>query len=67
MKNFALKIALTLLLGVGAALSASAQQIGGLVKDSAGEPIIGATVVVDGTLLGAMILIFTLLSCYFSL
>ena len=53
MKNFALKIALTLLLGVGAALSASAQQIGGLVKDSAGEPIIGATVVVDGTLLGA--------------
>lgn len=53
MKNFTLKLVLTLMLGVGVALSASAQKIGGIVKDSTGEPVIGASVVVDGTQLGA--------------
>ena len=53
MKNFTLKFALTLLLGVGLATAAMAQKIGGVVKDSAGNPVIGASVVVDGTTMGA--------------
>ncbi len=53
MKNFTLKFALLLLMGVGLASTAAAQKIGGIVKDSAGKPIIGASVVVDGTTLGA--------------
>lgn len=53
MKNFTLKFALTLLLGVGMATAAMAQKIGGVVKDSAGNPVIGASVVVEGTTLGA--------------
>ena len=52
MKNFTLKFALFLLLGVGLVSTAAAQQIGGIVKDSAGDPVIGASVVVDGTTLG---------------
>lgn len=52
MKNFTLKFALFLLLGVGLVSTAAAQQIGGVVKDSAGDPVIGASVVVDGTTLG---------------
>ena len=52
MKNFTLKFALFLLLGVGLVSTAAAQQIGGIVKDSAGDPGIGASVVVDGTTLG---------------
>lgn len=53
MKNFTLKFALTLLLGLGMAAAAMAQKIGGVVKDSAGNPVIGASVVVEGTTLGA--------------
>lgn len=53
MKNFTLKFALTLLLGLGMATAAMAQKIGGVVKDSAGNPVIGASVVVEGTTLGA--------------
>lgn len=53
MKNFTLKFALLFVLGVGLASSALAQQIGGIVKDSAGNPVIGASVIVDGTTLGA--------------
>ena len=53
MKNFTMKFALTLLLGVGLATAAMAQKIGGVVKDSAGNPVIGASVVVDGTTMGA--------------
>ncbi len=52
MKNFTLKIAL-LIMGVCLASSAMAQKIGGIVKDSAGNPVIGASVVVDGTTMGA--------------
>ena len=53
MKSFTLKFALLFLLGVGLASTAAAQKIGGVVKDSAGKPVIGASVVVDGTTLGA--------------
>ncbi len=53
MKNFTMKFALTLLLGLGLTASAMAQKIGGVVKDAAGNPVIGASVVVDGTTLGA--------------
>ena len=52
MKNFTLTFALFLLLGGGLVSTAAAQQIGGIVKDSAGDPVIGASVVVDGTTLG---------------
>ena len=53
MKSFTLKFALLFLLGVGLASTAAAQKIGGVVKDSAGKPVIGASVIVDGTTLGA--------------
>lgn len=53
MKNLTLKIALLLLMGLGMASTAVAQKIGGIVKDSSGQPVIGASVVVDGTTLGA--------------
>lgn len=53
MKSFTLKFALLFLLGVGLASTAAAQKIGGVVKDSAGKPVIGVSVVVDGTTLGA--------------
>lgn len=52
MKNFTLKFVLTLLLGLGLATAAMAQTIGGVVKDTSGNPVIGATVIVDGTTLG---------------
>ena len=51
MKNF-LKFVLTFVLGLGFAFVAEAQTVRGVVKDAAGEPVIGAAVVVDGTTLG---------------
>ncbi|MBO5805951.1 MAG: TonB-dependent receptor [Tidjanibacter sp.] len=48
MKNFTKKFTL-LLLGLSFAFVAEAQKVSGIVKDSAGEPIIGASVVVEGT------------------
>lgn len=53
MKSFTLKFALTFLLGVGLASAAAAQKIGGTVKDSAGKPVVGASVIVEGSTLGA--------------
>lgn len=53
MKNFTLKLALLLFMGAGLATTAAAQEIGGIVKDQTGSPVIGASVVVDGTTLGA--------------
>lgn len=53
MKSFTLKFALTFLLGVGLASAAVAQKIGGTVKDSAGKPVVGASVIVEGSTLGA--------------
>ena len=41
MKSFTLKFALLFLLGVGLASTAAAQKIGGVVKDSAGKPVVG--------------------------
>lgn len=52
MKNLTYRIALILLvLGVSSA-QAFAQQVKGTVKDTAGEPIIGASVTVDGSTTG---------------
>ena len=52
MKNLTYRIAMILaILCVGSA-SAFAQQVKGTVKDSAGSPIIGAAVVVEGTTVG---------------
>lgn len=52
MKNLTLRIVLILLvLGAGSA-HAFAQQVKGTVKDTAGDPIIGASVTVDGTAIG---------------
>ena len=48
MRNFTRKFTL-LLLGLSFTLVAEAQKVSGIVKDSAGDPIIGASVVVDGT------------------
>ncbi len=48
MKNFTKKFAL-LLVGLSLALTAEAQKVSGIVKDTAGEPIIGASVIVEGT------------------
>lgn len=53
MKNFTLKFALFFLMGVGLVTTAAAQKIGGVVKDATGNPVIGASVIVDGTTLGA--------------
>ena len=53
MKNFTLKFVLTFVLGLGLAFAAEAQTVRGVVKDAAGEPVIGAAVVVEGTTLGA--------------
>lgn len=48
MKNFALKFILTAVLGWGFAFAAEAQTLRGGVKDAKGEPVIGASVVVEG-------------------
>ena len=48
MKNFTKKFAL-LIVGLSLALTAEAQKVSGIVKDSAGDPVIGASVIVEGT------------------
>lgn len=48
MKNFTKKFAL-LIVGLSLALAAEAQTVSGVVKDTAGDPVIGASVMVDGT------------------
>lgn len=48
MKNFALKFILTVVLGWGFAFAAEAQTLRGGVKDAKGEPVIGASIVVEG-------------------
>ena len=48
MRNFTRKFTL-LILGLSFTLVAEAQKVSGIVKDTAGQPIIGASVVVDGT------------------
>lgn len=53
MKNFTLKCILTVVLGWGLAFAAEAQTLRGGVQDANGLPVIGATVIVDGTTLGA--------------
>ncbi len=51
MKHFT-KFALLLMLGMGLAHTAMAQIVGGGIKDAQGQPVIGASVTVDGTTLG---------------
>lgn len=51
MKHFT-KLALLLMLGMGLAQAATAQIVGGGIKDAQGQPVIGASVTVDGTTLG---------------
>ncbi len=51
MKHFT-KFALLLVLGMGLAHTALAQIVGGGIKDAQGQPVIGASVTVDGTTLG---------------
>ena len=50
-RNLMFKILLTLIVGCFLSIDAFAQQmtVKGLVKDTTGEPIIGANVVVKGT------------------
>ena len=52
MKNFTHRIALIIAILCVGSVSAFAQQVKGTVKDSAGSPIIGAAVVVEGTTVG---------------
>lgn len=52
MKNFSLKLVLTLALGLGFAATASAQNLRGGVKGTDGQPVIGASVIIEGTNLG---------------
>lgn len=52
MKNLCLKMLLALIF-MGGGISASAQHVvSGQVKDSDGEPVIGATVIIEGTTIG---------------
>lgn len=51
MKNLT-KIALILAIICVSTVSAFAQQVKGTVKDKAGEPVVGATVIIDGTSIG---------------
>ena len=52
MKNFRLKFVLAILVFVGGGYSAVAQELKGIVKDSSGNPVIGATVIVEGSTKG---------------
>lgn len=52
MKNLTYRISL-LILGLFATLTAGAQEVRGVVSDANGEPLIGVSVFVDGTTLGA--------------
>ncbi len=51
MKKLTLKFVL-LVLGLGLTISLQAQEVKGIVKDVNGEPLIGVSVVVDGTTIG---------------
>ena len=55
-RNLMFKILLTLIVGCFLSIDAFAQQmtVKGLVKDTTGEPIIGANVVVKGTTNGTI-------------
>ncbi|MBQ8483166.1 MAG: TonB-dependent receptor [Bacteroidales bacterium] len=52
MKNLTYRISL-LILGLFATLTAGAQEVRGVVSDANGEPLLGVSVFVDGTTLGA--------------
>ncbi len=52
MKNFSLKLLFTMVLSMGFAATASAQNLRGGVNDADGQPIIGASVIIEGTNLG---------------
>ncbi|MBO5685140.1 MAG: SusC/RagA family TonB-linked outer membrane protein, partial [Alistipes sp.] len=52
MRNFTLKMVLTVVLGWSLAFAAEAQTLRGGVKDANNQPVIGAAVVVEGTSLG---------------
>ena len=52
MKNFRLKFVLAILMLGAGILNAAAQEIKGIVKDSSGNPVIGATVIVEGSTKG---------------
>ena len=52
MKNLTYRIAMILAIMCVGSVSAFAQQVKGTVKDTAGSPIIGAAVVVEGTTVG---------------
>lgn len=52
MKNFTLKFALSVMLGIGLTLTAMAQNVRGGVQGPDGQPVIGASVIVEGTTLG---------------
>ena len=55
-KHFMFKVLLTLVVGLFLSVGAFAQQIAvkGIVKDTAGEPVIGANVLVKGTTNGTI-------------
>ena len=52
MKNLTYRIALILAIMCVGSASAFAQQVKGTVSDTAGSPVIGAAVVVEGTTIG---------------
>ena len=53
-KHFMFKVLFTLVIGLFLSVGAFAQQItvNGIVKDTTGEPVIGANVLVKGTTIG---------------
>lgn len=51
MRKLTLKLAL-LFLGLGVSFALQAQEVKGVVKDANGEPLVGVTVVIDGTSTG---------------
>ena len=55
MKHLTYRIALIFAIMALSCANAFAQQVKGTVKDSAGEPVIGAAVVVEGTTLGTIV------------
>ena len=55
MKHLTYRIALIFAIMALSCASAFAQQVKGTVKDSAGEPVIGAAVVVEGTTIGTTV------------
>ena len=55
MKHLTYRIALIFAIMALSCASAFAQQVKGTVKDSAGEPVIGAAVMVEGTTIGTTV------------